>query len=88
VATRYDKLAANYLAFIQLSSMRVWLRANGSARQQENLWPKAKQTDVGKAELSGALARLDLIERNYTHVPSVLRDLHSPAPPVDFIPTL
>ena len=27
VATRYDKLAANYLAFIQLASKRLWLRA-------------------------------------------------------------
>jgi len=26
VATRYDKLAANYLAMIQLASMRLWLR--------------------------------------------------------------
>ena len=26
VATRYDKLAANYLAFIQLTSIRLWLR--------------------------------------------------------------
>ena len=26
-ATRYDKLAANYLAFIQLASIRLWLRA-------------------------------------------------------------
>jgi Transposase DDE domain len=25
VATRYDKLAANYLAFIQLASIRLWL---------------------------------------------------------------
>ena len=32
VATRYDKLAANYLAFIQLASIRLWLRANESAR--------------------------------------------------------
>ena len=31
VATRYDKLAANYLAFIKLASIRVWLRANKSA---------------------------------------------------------
>jgi transposase len=30
VATRYDKLAANYLAFIQLASIRLWLRANES----------------------------------------------------------
>jgi transposase len=31
VATRYDKLAANYLAFIQLASIRLWLRADESA---------------------------------------------------------
>jgi len=30
VATRYDKLAANYLAFIKLASIRVWLRASES----------------------------------------------------------
>jgi hypothetical protein len=30
IATRYDKLAANYLAFIKLASIRVWLRANES----------------------------------------------------------
>jgi transposase len=30
-ATRYDKLAANYLAFIQLPSIRLWLRFNESA---------------------------------------------------------
>jgi len=30
VATRYDKLAANYLAFIQLASIRLWLRINES----------------------------------------------------------
>lgn len=27
VATRYDKLAANFLAMVQLASMRLWLRA-------------------------------------------------------------
>ncbi len=27
VATRYDKLAANYLAFVQLASIRIWLAA-------------------------------------------------------------
>jgi transposase len=31
VGTRYDKLAANYLAFIQLASIRLWLRVNESA---------------------------------------------------------
>jgi transposase len=30
VATRYDKLAANYLAFIQLASIRLWLSVNES----------------------------------------------------------
>lgn len=30
VATRYDKLAVNYLAFIRLASIRIWLRANES----------------------------------------------------------
>src|SRR5262249_22673783 len=29
-ATRYDKLAANYLAFIQLASIKLWLRVNES----------------------------------------------------------
>ena len=27
IATRYDKLAANYLAFVELASIRLWLRA-------------------------------------------------------------
>jgi transposase len=30
VATRHDKLAANYLAFVKLASIRIWLRANES----------------------------------------------------------
>ena len=30
VATRYDKLAENYLAGVQLASTRIWLRANES----------------------------------------------------------
>jgi transposase len=30
VATRYDKFAANYLAFIKLASIGIWLRANES----------------------------------------------------------
>ena len=28
VATRYDKLAASFLAMVQLASMRLWIRAN------------------------------------------------------------
>jgi transposase len=31
IATRYDKLAANYLAFIKLAAIRVWVRAYESA---------------------------------------------------------
>jgi len=31
IATRYDKLAANYLAFVKLASIRLWLRVNESA---------------------------------------------------------
>ena len=27
IVTRYDKLAANYLAFIKLASIRLWIRA-------------------------------------------------------------
>jgi Transposase DDE domain len=38
VATRYDKLAANFLAFIQLASIRLWLRANESTPLNENSW--------------------------------------------------
>jgi transposase len=30
VATRYDNLAANYLAFVPLASIRLWLRVNES----------------------------------------------------------
>jgi hypothetical protein len=35
VATRYDKLAANYLAFIKLASIRIWLRANESVLERQ-----------------------------------------------------
>ena len=30
IATRYEKLAANYLAMIKLATIRMWLRANES----------------------------------------------------------
>ncbi|NUB11295.1 transposase, partial [Azospirillum brasilense] len=29
VATRYDKLDAHYLAFVQIASVMVWLRSFG-----------------------------------------------------------
>ena len=35
VATRHDKLAANYLAFVKLASIRIWLRANQSTPYQD-----------------------------------------------------
>jgi transposase len=31
VATRYGNFAANYLAFVQLASIGLWLRVNESA---------------------------------------------------------
>ena len=31
IATRYDKLADNFLAMVKLASMRLWLRAYKSA---------------------------------------------------------
>jgi transposase len=30
IATRYDKLAANFLAIVQLASLQLWLRAHES----------------------------------------------------------
>ena len=30
IATRYEKLAANYLAMIKLATIRIWLRGNES----------------------------------------------------------
>ena len=33
-STRYDKLAANYLAFVRLASIRIWLRVDGSTPQK------------------------------------------------------
>ena len=38
LATRYDKLAANYLAFIKLASIRIWLRTNKSTPWFELNW--------------------------------------------------
>ena len=31
IVTRYNKLAANHLAFVQRASIRLWLRANESS---------------------------------------------------------
>jgi transposase len=37
IATRYDELTANYLAFVKLASIRIWLRANESAPSSKPL---------------------------------------------------
>ena len=37
VVTRYDKLAANYLAFTQLVSTRLWLRVDKSAPERATM---------------------------------------------------
>jgi hypothetical protein len=40
VATRYDKLAANYLAFVQLASIRLWLRVHESGSYKAVGWAR------------------------------------------------
>ena len=40
IATRYDKLAANYLTFVKLASIRVWLRVY-ECTSQSRPWRKA-----------------------------------------------
>jgi hypothetical protein len=45
VATRYDKLGANFLAMIQLASMRLWLQAYESTAY-------AKQTLMTRSSLA------------------------------------
>src|SRR2546423_10584440 len=52
VATRYDKLAANYLAFVQLASIRLWLRVDESASQSA-----ARRLFDGAIKLLGILAQ-------------------------------
>jgi hypothetical protein len=38
IATRYDKLAANYLAFIKLASIGLWLRTYESTPWSKSDW--------------------------------------------------
>jgi hypothetical protein len=38
VATRYDKLATSYLAFVQLASIRLWLAAVNESKHQQTYW--------------------------------------------------
>jgi hypothetical protein len=73
VATRYDKLAANYLAFIQLASIRLWLRVNESTPSLLFLAPaywltKRKQVPFAIMEPRSALtntARRRIVARNF-----------------------
>ena len=55
IATRYDKLAANYLAFIQLASIRLWLRVNRDA--QSARWSLSKRSRMRASESRRSNAR-------------------------------
>ncbi len=60
VATRYDRLAANHLAFVQLASIRLWLRLNESASLRPTLRyiSRTKARNVIRHSLSTKLAGL------------------------------
>jgi hypothetical protein len=48
IATRYDKRAANHLAFIKLAAIRIWLRAcESAARRPPRTEPASHSTSVG-----------------------------------------
>jgi len=47
IATRYDKLAANYLAFVKLAAIRIWLRVYEST-------PYLDQNDKSNRLVTGA----------------------------------
>ncbi|MBB5574945.1 transposase [Rhizobium paranaense] len=51
VATRYDKLAANHLAFVKLASIRIWPRANESALESGWQRPQARFRSFDKGPL-------------------------------------
>src|SRR5262249_53267473 len=52
VATRYDKLAANYLAFVEFASIWLWLRVNESTP-----YPHSSQRDDAGPARSGRPGR-------------------------------
>src|SRR5205085_10888192 len=58
IATRYDKLATNYLAFIKLASIRIWLRANDFAppelRYSGIVYPRLDSDEGGRRRDCGA----------------------------------
>jgi hypothetical protein len=60
VATRYDKLAANYLAIVKLASIRIWLRANESTP-----WITHPLSKVSLVRQANSLAGTFLPDRGY-----------------------
>ena len=71
VATRYDKLAANYLAFVQLASIPLWLRVNESTIAT----PKTPTTRGSRLRrLEGPRRRIS--EPSRLGRPTVKRDHH------------
>ena len=51
VATRCDKLAANYLAFVQLASIRLWLHVNESTPKRDCHTVSVTAAGVGAATI-------------------------------------
>ena len=51
IATRYDKLAANYLAFIKLASIRLWLRTYEFTPSSQ--WHRSTAASCRTVHLSG-----------------------------------
>jgi ribosomal protein L16/L10AE len=54
IATRYDNLAANYLAFVRLASIRIWLRANKSARWFTRTGIRFARNAIARVKTPGA----------------------------------
>jgi transposase len=58
VATRYDNLAANYLAFVQLASIRLWLRVKS---------PRSNSVCCGRQRRTASLNRDSLQSEHFHH---------------------
>jgi transposase len=56
VATRYGKLAANYLAFVKLASIRIWLRAYESTLNDPNAIARIYCSFISSARTDGEYA--------------------------------
>ena len=53
---RYDKLAANYLAFVQLASIRLWLRVNKSTSSNDRLIDRLERVPRIRGDVGISLA--------------------------------